>query len=725
MTGELKLVRTYDGTADIDTLNLLDYTDGIDVAYDGWIPKVPTQDETEVLETLTLRVRGTSHDDLASKLQRIAQFSEYARWYRENSSERYGVWLRAKLSDESESRQTFVHNIDHAPAASIYSRAVREESHVNNYLMQLRRVPYWEGTTEELLRSEGDLQALNQGTLEWVVVGIDSSNQNVYACVDSGDIYKQTAGDGAFAALSQTSRAWSGISIDSSNHNAFACVYGGDVYKQTAGTGNFVGLSQASRNWNGISADDDNHNVYACVYEDGIYKQTAGTGNFSRIYESAKQWTGISVNSSTKDVYACASGFPSGNYIYKQTGGTGNFEQLTSDLKLWQGISVDSVNGDVYACNTTWSGGDVYKQTAGVGDFVPLGQSQTWADVAIDSTTKDLYAAVPNNSLAIPPIPGDIYKTLPPPSIGATYSYANVQGDVPARISYVGVDGVDSFGVGRFWLGFRSNRFGDPGDFRSWYAFADEPGVSGTIADPMSYGGTSLYSSFSGGTPAYFEITPSKHGIDINQQNGSYLVLARVYVYATEAQAQFRMRMYVTVGTSTQATSTRYYSWVPVFSGPNASGWGQRYYEMGVISIPVFGRIINGMVPDMTNLKIGIEAYRTSGVYWFFADGIVLIPIAEGLVKSSLPSVPGTVPTVMDVQQAIVTQTPEGAVSAYETDGTYITRVHDVSMVGGVPPGDGVIVFAADNMFGGSPDYKATLLLKRKTRWKELAGSEQ
>jgi len=717
MASQLKLVRTYDGTADIDTLDLLNYTDGFDIAYEGWIPKVPAQDESEVIDTLTLRVAGTSHDDLASKLQRIAQFSEYARWYRQNPSERYGVWLRAKLSDESEARQTFVHNIDHAPAASVYSRAVNENYHLNNYIMQLRRVPYWEGTSEEQMQGEGAFTALNQTSRTWSGIDIDSSNQNVYACVNGGDIYKQTAGTGNFTALSQTSRSWFDISIDSSNHNVYACVYAGNIYKQTAGTGNFVTLSQTTRFWYGISIDSSNQNVYACVNGGDIYKQTAGTGNFIALSQTSRAWHGIAVDSSNHNVYACVED----GDIYKQTAGTGNFVALNQVYRDWRDIAVDSSNHNVYACVYY---GDIYKRLSGAGDFKAIGQyHRDWRTISVDSSNQTVYA---------PEYGADIYKTATPTAVGAAYTYAGVAGDVPARITYVGVDGEDTFGIGRFWLGFRSTRFGTPGDFVATYLFKDQDGLSGTAADPLAYGGTAALANFAAGTPDYNAyIRPYDHGVTGVHITGTYLVLLRAKCNTSTTIVRMRMILALSQNSPTASslptgtTSYRYYPWVPLSGGTAANGFGYRYYEMGVITVPPFGRLINGAPQSINNLLIMIETYRLSGNASVAYDALVLMPIAEGLVKSSLPEIPGTAADTMINQQAMVVQTPEGMVSAYETDGTYITKVHDVSLTGGVPPGDGIMVFAADNMFGGSPEYKASMLLKRKTRWKELAGSEQ
>ena len=54
-------------------------------------------------------------------------------------------------------------------------------------------------------------------------------NGDVYACVDGGDIYKQTGGVGNFIPLGQTSRIWSGMT-SAPNGKIYACVLEGDIY---------------------------------------------------------------------------------------------------------------------------------------------------------------------------------------------------------------------------------------------------------------------------------------------------------------------------------------------------------------------------------------------------------------------------------------------------------------------------------------------------------------
>ena len=54
---------------------------------------------------------------------------------------------------------------------------------------------------------------------------------NLWTCTVGGDIYKNIAGTGAWTAQGAGYRSWYGIAIDTSNNNAYACVSGGDIWK--------------------------------------------------------------------------------------------------------------------------------------------------------------------------------------------------------------------------------------------------------------------------------------------------------------------------------------------------------------------------------------------------------------------------------------------------------------------------------------------------------------
>ncbi|MFC1710014.1 hypothetical protein ACFL2J_08175, partial [Candidatus Omnitrophota bacterium] len=75
---------------------------------------------------------------------------------------------------------------------------------------------------------EGSFDALSQAFIEWDGISVDSSNQNVYAVVDGGDIYKQTAGAGG---------ANGGpVNIDDASNLGSLATEGRQVVRTSAGT---------------------------------------------------------------------------------------------------------------------------------------------------------------------------------------------------------------------------------------------------------------------------------------------------------------------------------------------------------------------------------------------------------------------------------------------------------------------------------------------------------
>ncbi|MBX4189077.1 hypothetical protein KW785_00595, partial [Candidatus Parcubacteria bacterium] len=197
-------------------------------------------------------------------------------------------------------------------------------------------------------------------TKNWWGVSVNSTNGDVYAAVQSGDIYKQTAGSGSFNALNATgaTKSWWGVSVNSTNGDVYASVSNGDIYKQTAGSGSFNALNAtgATKSWRGVSVNSTNGDVYATVFGGDIYKQTAGTGNFTALNATGatKSWWGVSVNSTNGDVYAAVQN----GDIYKQTAGTAltllEPQYLLSNTKLATGTGLQNYLG--YWDSTEWAG---------------------------------------------------------------------------------------------------------------------------------------------------------------------------------------------------------------------------------------------------------------------------------------------------------------------------------------------------------------------------------
>jgi hypothetical protein len=92
------------------------------------------------------------------------------------------------------------------------------------------------------------------------------------------------------------------------------------------------------------------------------------------------------------NVYHCVYG----GDIYKQTAGTGDFIALSQTSRNWYGMCA-APNGNVYA---SVYNGDIYMQTNGTGDFVALGQNSRYWHGMCATSNGNVYAAVSS---------GDIY----------------------------------------------------------------------------------------------------------------------------------------------------------------------------------------------------------------------------------------------------------------------------------------------------------------------------
>ena len=111
---------------------------------------------------------------------------------------------------------------------------------------------------------------------------------------------------------------------------------------------------------------------------------------FVALSQTARLWYGMAA-APNGDIYACVTG----GDIYKQTGGVGNFIALSQTVRGWYGMAA-APNGDIYAAVYN---SDIYKQTGGVGDFVALSQTvRAWTGMAA-APNGDIYACIYNDNI--------------------------------------------------------------------------------------------------------------------------------------------------------------------------------------------------------------------------------------------------------------------------------------------------------------------------------------
>lgn len=146
MAAQLKLVRRDDFYVDQDSMSLMSYTDGFEIAQNGWAPQIPSDSDLSLMEVLALRARGSSHNNLAANFQSLDEKIKQVGWYRDGA-ERFGVWLRSQLANESNPRQALILSATPEFKSSLVSAGVLNKNQVNDYRLALERTPWWEDTT--------------------------------------------------------------------------------------------------------------------------------------------------------------------------------------------------------------------------------------------------------------------------------------------------------------------------------------------------------------------------------------------------------------------------------------------------------------------------------------------------------------------------------------------------------------------------------------------------
>jgi hypothetical protein len=109
--------------------------------------------------------------------------------------------------------------------------------------------------------------------------------------------------------------------------------------------------------------------------------------DFAKLNQASRHWSGMTYNS---DIYACVYG---GN-LYKQTAGAGDFVSLGASGLLWSGMCTGQAGvfgGDNFAC--VW-GGDIYRQINNAGAFNALGQAASYWNGMCGAPNGDIFACI-------------------------------------------------------------------------------------------------------------------------------------------------------------------------------------------------------------------------------------------------------------------------------------------------------------------------------------------
>jgi len=208
---------------------------------------------------------------------------------------------------------------------------------------------------------------------------VDSDNGVYLGQYGVGIHYRTEAG--VISSVIEAVKNWYGICV-APNGDVYASVNSEDIYLRTAGAGDFNALSQTSRNWTNMAADSSG-NIYAAVTSGDIYLRTAGAGDFEALGQTSRAWTGICV-APNGDVYATESAT---NKVYLRTAGAGDFEELQefSFSGNLSGIESD-IEGNIYLLTNQQR---VFIRYGGTGEFINAAvfdpYAALWTDMCFDS----------------------------------------------------------------------------------------------------------------------------------------------------------------------------------------------------------------------------------------------------------------------------------------------------------------------------------------------------
>jgi hypothetical protein len=144
-----------------DILDLLPW-----LAREGWVQNTSQAGE-DVEEAISLNVSGASHDLLAAAIQSIdAKIHESI--LTRSLLQLNGIWLRAKLDGETNTRQAYVTTLRRGKA-EVFSPFVKD-SFLPDYQIGLTRKPYWEGIAQVDIATGASIN-VNGGKLAYTLDG--------------------------------------------------------------------------------------------------------------------------------------------------------------------------------------------------------------------------------------------------------------------------------------------------------------------------------------------------------------------------------------------------------------------------------------------------------------------------------------------------------------------------------------------------------------------------
>lgn len=273
-----------------------------------------------------------------------------------------------------------------------------------------------------------------------------------------------------------------------------------------------------------------------------------------------------------------------------------------------------------------------------------------------------------------------------------------------------------------FWLGFKSNRHGNPANFVSVWTLHVAPTIRAidttAVADSSAYNGTKAVTTFAtqpGLTPLGRASTfVSDMTGNVADQRGLYAVLLRAKVSNTSTQV--RVQLLFGFGSTNTGAITE-----PIYRSRQLITQDQwQLYPMGDISIPP-AHVDSSFI--LSNVGVQILAERLVGTGNLELDCIILMPVDDGFIYVRAPT------EIIYITPLVIIQNPDDSIRVaiantnFQVFFTPSPTPRNLSL----PSNDSsprIIVAAQGDLNGSSKTDTIDVAITYATRWATLRGSE-
>jgi hypothetical protein len=318
------------------------------------------------------------------------------------------------------------------------------------------------------------------------------------------------------------------------------------------------------------------------------------------------------------------------------------------------------------------------------------------------------------------PYPSESFIELPVLG-GAASLTATVRGDVNARLTRLTLtpqSGGATF-YNDFWVGFKSNRFGNPANFIPvWalhYLASSRGNDMSAEADATAYDGTKNVCTFSSIPTMAQRATTFVIDVTMNpaDQRGTYTALLRARV--STAGTQVRCQMVTGLGLTATGLITE-----PIYRSRlviTQTQW--QLYPVGDVVIPP-AHLDSSFT--LNNVGVQIRAERLAGTGNLELDCMILIPVDDGFVYVKLPI------EISSLGSLIIIQNPDDSIrTVINMSNQALLTPSATPRNLSLPANDSsprIIVAAQGDLNGSDKNDTIDVAVAYAQRWATLRGAE-